>query len=119
VKAADFLLVSQSIIASIKAATVAIGLLERGTVIPYSINGTGFIYDTKGYVMTAAHVAQDCVEQARSLRAQKPDKDIQPAVFRLFGRGLDAAIVEKFSAFDLDTPNQPSTNPKDLDIACG
>jgi len=65
---------NQKIIEAVKSATVAIGLqdLETGLV---GISGSGFIFDPRGYVMTAAHVLNDCIKIEKAL--QKKGKKIE------------------------------------------
>ena len=58
---------NQKIMETVKSAIVAIGLqdLETGLV---GISGSGFIFDPRGYVMTAAHVLNDCIKIEKTLQ---------------------------------------------------
>lgn len=72
---------NQKVIEAVKSATVAIGLqdLETGLV---GISGSGFIFDPRGYVMTAAHVLNDCIKIEKTLQ-QKGKKIETVAVYTI------------------------------------
>lgn len=53
-------MVDQSIIQKIKAATVAVGVRNNDEDNPIKIIGSGSIINTKGYLLTASHVAKAC-----------------------------------------------------------
>ncbi len=45
------------VLKNVKAATVALGLVEKGSAKPLKICGSGFLIDPNGYIMTAGLVS--------------------------------------------------------------
>ena len=45
------------VLKNVKGATVALGLVEKGSARPLKICGSGFLIDPNGYIMTAGHVS--------------------------------------------------------------
>jgi S1-C subfamily serine protease len=58
-------MVDQSIIQKIKAATVALGIRNYDKDNPIMIIGSGCIINTKGYLLTAAHVVKACYAEMK------------------------------------------------------
>jgi S1-C subfamily serine protease len=56
---------------NVKAATVALGLVKKGSAEPFVICGSGFLVDPKGYVMTAGHVLGKIRELMESVKRRK------------------------------------------------
>ena len=48
-------MLNELVLKNVKAATVALGLVKKGSAEPFVICGSGFLVDPKGYVMTAGH----------------------------------------------------------------
>ena len=61
-------LINLDLIQRIKGATVAIGLMQEGDLIPHSIFGTGFIVNQEGNVVTAGHVFRSCINTHEELK---------------------------------------------------
>ena len=69
----------KGVINKVKACTVAIGLVEKDGHMPVEIVGTGFLVNSKGYAMTAAHVSERCLDLIEAGRARK--MSLERAVF--------------------------------------
>jgi hypothetical protein len=50
-------MVDQQVLNNVKAATIALGLVKKGSSKPLAVYGTGFLVDSGNYVMTAGHVS--------------------------------------------------------------
>lgn len=112
------MLLDPVVIAKVKAATVAVGIVQKGESVPYSIVGSGFLFDSKGYIMTAAHVAEDCNKRLQKLNS-KTARRFESAFFRVYKGGFDVTLIEKFTVFDLDVQPADYSGPLDFDVACG
>jgi hypothetical protein len=56
---------------NVKAATVVLGLVKKGSAEPFVICGRGFLVDPKGYIMTAGHVSGKIRELMEICKAKK------------------------------------------------
>ncbi|MEM3065321.1 MAG: serine protease [Candidatus Nitrosotenuis sp.] len=113
-------MLSKELINKIKAAIVAIGLVDKGSVNPKIIIGSGFLFDPAGYVMTAGHVAEKCKELGDMYN--KKNEPVECVVFRsIISKKLTFTVdvIEKFSVMDLVKLPKDYVGPTDLDIACG
>jgi hypothetical protein len=50
-------MVDQRVLNNVKAATVALGLVKKGSSDPFAVYGSGFLVYSGNYVMTAGHVS--------------------------------------------------------------
>jgi len=80
-------MVNRDVISQLKASTVAIGTWD-GSTNPTTISGTGFVIDPEGYIITAAHVLQDCQKIQKYLRKEKNLKT-DVTSFRYVSKGDD------------------------------
>lgn len=72
-------MLNELVLKNVKAATVALGLVKKGSVEPFVICGSGFLVDTKGYVMTAGHVSGKIKELIGICKAKKVE--VERAIF--------------------------------------
>lgn len=113
-------MLSENLIHLIKSATVAIGLVDKGQIQPKEIVGSGFLFDPAGYVMSAGHVAQRCVDLAQKYNVNGTPVEI--ATFRaIISKTINFAVdvIEKFTVMDLVKVPQGYVGPTDLDVVCG
>jgi hypothetical protein len=50
-------MVDPRVLNNVKAGTVALGLVKKGSSEPFAVYGSGFLVDPGNYVMTAGHVS--------------------------------------------------------------
>lgn len=108
----------QKIIQSVKSATVAIGLIDVDSGM-IGISGSGFIYDSRGYIITATHVLNSCVSMEKSLQtmgknvetiAIRSDMTLKKAIpFILNGRAT--------ASRDPGQPKMPTPDNYDIALA--
>ena len=65
----------------LKRATVALGLVKKGSAEPFVICGSGFLVDPKGYVMTAGHVSGK-IKEYGICKAKKVE--VERAIFMVY-----------------------------------
>ena len=64
-------MVDSQVLNNVKAATVAVGLVKKGSAEPFVICGSGFLVDPNGYVMTAGHVSDKIRDLMEICKAKK------------------------------------------------
>jgi hypothetical protein len=94
-------MVDQSIIQKIKAATVAVGVRNNDEDNPIKIIGSGSIINTKGYLLTASHVAKAC-DAERKKEVDKGNRKVRSAMYRRHPSGYEITDIEQFSYFEWD-----------------
>ena len=94
-------MVDQSIIQKIKAATVAVGVRNNDEDNPIKIIGSGSIINTKGYLLTASHVAKAC-DAERKKEKDKGNRKVRSAMYRRHPSGYEITDIEQFSYFEWD-----------------
>jgi hypothetical protein len=94
-------MVDQSIIQKIKAATVAVGVRNNDEDNPIKIIGSGSIINTRGYLLTASHVAKAC-DAERKKEVDKGNRKVRSAMYRRHPSGYEITDIEQFSYFEWD-----------------
>jgi hypothetical protein len=94
-------MVDQSIIQKIKAATVAVGIRNNDEDNPIKIIGSGSIINTKGYSLSASHVAKAC-EAERKKEVDKGNRKVRFAMYSRHPSGYEITDIEQFSYFEWD-----------------
>ena len=89
-------MVDQSI-QKIKAATVALDIRNNDEDKPIKIIGSGCIINTKGYLLTAAHVAKAC-DAERKKEVDKGNRKVRFAMYRRRPSGYEITDIEQFRA---------------------
>jgi hypothetical protein len=105
---------------NVKAATVALGLVKKGSAEPFVICGSGFLVDPKGYVMTAGHVSGKIRELMEICKAKKVE--VERAIFMVDPHGdrvdfVTAELDERIARHHQLQKLAGSTMPDDIDIA--
>ncbi|HEY9407397.1 MAG TPA: hypothetical protein VIP53_08130 [Nitrososphaera sp.] len=94
-------MVDQSIIQKIKEATVAVGVRNNDEDNPIKIIGSGSIINTRGYLLTASHVAKAC-DAERKKEVDKRNRKVRSAMYRRHPSGYEITDIEQFSYFEWD-----------------
>jgi len=114
-------LLDEDKISNVKEATVAIGLIEPTKKKPEEIIGTGFIFDERGYVATAGHVAEKTYERYTTWNMNNPGKHVDIAFFKPFLKGGTSSYrifpLEKFHLVDYQKIHKDAAMPEYLDFA--
>jgi S1-C subfamily serine protease len=105
---------------NVKAATVALGLVKKGSSEPFVIFGSGFVVGPDGYVMTAGHVSDKIRDLMEICKAKKVE--VERAIFMLDPHGdrvdfVTAELDERIARFHQLQKPTGSTMPDDIDIA--
>ncbi|MFL6524259.1 MAG: serine protease [Nitrososphaera sp.] len=108
----------QSIIQKIKAATVALGIRNYDEDNPIMIIGSGCVINTKGYLLTAAHVVKACHAEMKK-QAGNGNQKVRFAMYRRRPSGYEITDIEKFSYFEWDPEASAGSKNLELDVACG
>lgn len=91
-------MLSQDHIRNLKNCTVAIGVMQKGTVIPTAVFGSGFVVDSEGYIATASHVLNSCEKFCEEF-TKKNHIETRPAIFS-FREADDGTTNVLYSAID-------------------
>jgi hypothetical protein len=107
----------------IKSATIGIGLVDeiKVGVVPIKMLGTGFIFNPKGYVMTASHLIESCIAWQKKFYDEKELK-VFPVAFRvLWNEGLfyETVSFTQLSRFELRSTDPGYPGPQNLDFSIG
>ncbi|MFL6492681.1 MAG: hypothetical protein ACJ70O_06255 [Nitrososphaera sp.] len=114
-------MVDPRVLNNVKAATVALGLVKKGSSAPFAVYGSGFLVDSGNYVMTAGHVSGTILDMMNFHKKNKLEVD--RAIFMLRLRGdrfdVDTAIVEEREVARFRHSQKPVgfTMSSDIDIA--
>jgi hypothetical protein len=111
-------MVDQSIIQKIKAATVALGIRNYDKDNPIMIIGSGCIINTKGYLLTAAHVVKACHAEMKK-QVDNGNQKVRFAMYRRRPSGYEITDIEKFSYFEWNPNASDDSKNLELDVACG
>jgi hypothetical protein len=111
-------MVDQSIVQKIKAATVALGIRNYGEDNPIKIIGSGCIINTKGYLLTAAHVVKACHAEYMK-QVDQGNREVRFAMYRRRPSGYEITEIEQFSFFEWDPNASEDSKKLELDVACG
>jgi S1-C subfamily serine protease len=108
------------VLKDVKAATVALGLVKKGSVEPFIICGSGFLVDPKGYVVTAGHVSGKIKELIGICEAKKVE--VERAIFMVDPQGdrvgfVTAELDKRIARHHQVQKPTGSTMPDDVDIA--
>lgn len=110
----------RKILDRIKSCTAAIGLIEKDANFPFQLWGSGFFVSPKGYIVTAAHVSDRCLDSIDLWKAT--GKELERAVFfsRRDSQGkfhFYAARIEQ-RVFRSQMVQKPKgyTMPTDIDV---
>jgi len=115
------MMVNQDLINLIKSSTIALGLVKKGENNPQVIVGSGFLFDSTGYFITASHVAQQC----KDLHTLYQKKNIEMEVVMITETsskdkvGFSIGVVDKFTLLEQENIPEGSSIPKEIDVACG
>lgn len=115
-------MINQESLLSLKSATVLIGLKNLDEIKPRVIVGSGFIFDSAGYVMTAGHVFEKCQKLQQEYTANGEKTPIVAYVLTNYDHGkfnLSPISFEKVSLEHLETQIPDSAAPKNMDIGYG
>lgn len=112
----------EKIIKKVKDATVAIGLAKVNSTVPEIVIGSGFIFDSRGYIVTAAHVAEKIVKVQKRKNFGKKAKDkVNVVYFRPIlekdATGYKIHDLNIFHLVNYQKIYEDSTMPKCLDFA--
>jgi S1-C subfamily serine protease len=113
-------MLNELVLKNVKAATVALGLVKKGSAEPFVICGSGFLVDPKGYVMTAGHVSGKIKELIGICKAKKVE--VERAIFMVYPHEdrvdfVTAELDERIARhYQVQKPTG-STMPDDVDIA--
>lgn len=66
----------KELVRNVKSACVAIGISKEKEIFPLEIHGSGFIVDSEGYVLTAAHVIDGLKKRKSELKSRNISSDI-------------------------------------------
>jgi hypothetical protein len=90
-------MVGPQVLNNVKAATVALGLVKKGSSDPFAVYGGGFLVYSGNYVMTAGHVS-GAIQDMMNFH-KKNNLEVDRAIFMLHMRSdrfdFDTAIVEE------------------------
>jgi S1-C subfamily serine protease len=120
VEISGFVLVDVKKIGQVKSATVAIGLVAKGKLRPKVVCGTGFMFNHRGYVMTAGHVLDMCkLLKAQLLQLKGEATEI--VLFRpVFTDKLDFKVIpikeDRIGGLSNTRPPQGYTMSTNLDV---
>lgn len=115
-------MIAKETILKIKSATVAIGLKPLADVKPKIIVGSGFLFDSAGYVMTAGHVLVKCQNLQKQYKEQGEKTPIVAYISNINNKNqfiLTPINFEKISIEHLETSMPQSPAPKNMDIGYG
>lgn len=110
----------------VKNATVALGLVDEGGIVPKQICGTGFIVTKNQYLMTASHVVDACMKWNKMYEKKNIKTEI--VAFNTLGTEseikfhvlpVDPFSKEFFVKTVLKDPGEGFAGPRDFDIAIG
>src|SRR3972149_4421331 len=90
------------LVSKIKSSTVAIGLRDGNNVNPYTIFGTGFIVNPEGYVITAAHVFQDCLKKCEELHKENDKINMSIILLQSKGNNTDITLMNFDKGISID-----------------
>src|SRR6058998_3590715 len=107
--------------ATIKAATVGIGLVVKEGTIPLEVHGSGFFINPEGYVMTAAHVLDYSTTRYRFYKNEKK-QETEVAIFSISYSDklyLDTFPIDTETAVTAENtyPAPGSIIPTNLDVS--
>jgi hypothetical protein len=114
-------MVDPRVLNNVKAGTVALGLVKKGSSEPFAVYGSGFLVDPGNYVMTAGHVSGTIQDMMNFHKKNKLEVD--RAIFMLRLRSdrfdFDTAIVEEREVARFRHSQKPVgfTMSDDIDIA--
>ncbi|HKF27099.1 MAG TPA: serine protease [Nitrososphaera sp.] len=108
------------VLKNVKDATVALGLVEKGSAKPLKICGSGFLIDPNGYIMTAGHVSDAIRGWINYYKEQKIE--LERAAFMLDPHGdrvdfVTAELDERVARFHPVQKPKGYTMADDIDIA--
>lgn len=109
-----------------KEATVAIGLVDNGGTIPKQICGTGFVLNENRYLMTAAHVMDECYKWYEIFKKKNEKTEIvafntliTESELKFKVLPLDAFSDHSFARSKLLEAADGYAGPNDIDISIG
>jgi len=114
-------MVGPQVLNNVKAATVALGLVKKGSSDLFAVYGCGFLVYSGNYVMTAGHVS-GAIQDMMNFH-KKNNLEVDRAIFMLHMRGdrfdFDTAIVEEKKVARFRYSQRPAgfTMSDDIDIA--
>src|SRR5437867_11345600 len=114
-------LIDKEKLAKVKLATVAIGLAPKNETLPRVVCGTGFFFNSEGYVMTAAHVVHTYVKLQKFLKEEKGEETVY-AVFQVIPQDNGDSLFMKYGAVEASEINitdqlaDAKTIPDNVDI---
>jgi hypothetical protein len=108
------------VLKNVKAATVALGLVKKGSADPFVICGSGFLVDPKGYVITAGHVSGKIKELIGICKAKKVE--VERSIFMADPHEdrvdfVTAELDERVARHHQVQKPTGTTMPDDVDIA--
>jgi S1-C subfamily serine protease len=114
-------MVDQQVLNNVKATTVALGLVKKGSSEPFAVYGSGFLVDSGNYVMTAGHVSGTIQDMMNFYNKDK--REVDRAIFMLHLHSdrfdFDTAILEAKDVARFRHSQKPVgfTMSDDIDIA--
>jgi len=113
-------------LSNLKDATVALGLVDEGEMVPKEICGTGFILNKNRYVITASHVIDQCFKLYDIYKRKKEKTEIvafsselTKSEIKFHVTPLDPFSEHSLARTKLSKASDGYAGPSDVDIAVG
>lgn len=119
-------MVNTSKLSLVKSATVALGLVDEGKMVPKELCGTGFIINKNRYVITASHVIDQCFKWYEIFKSKNEKTEIvafnsefTQSEIKFHVLPLDPFSEHSIAKTHLSKASDGYAGPSDADIAVG